>query len=296
MSRLRDGFGKEFLITSEISLPRGPGLTRFNSEISEYKKLAEDIHAVNVVDNPGSMLLMGSLPASIILKQNGIEPIYQITGRDRNRLGIQSDLIGAAAFGIENVLALTGDAPNCASSDHPKAKGVFDLSSVPIAKAMKALNSGTDINGKKINKPTNFFIGAALAPGAKGEGEIKKTKLKIDGGVEFFQTQVVFEAQVIKDFLGGYEKKYNENIACKILVGVLPLYSTGVMQFLKKIPGITISKKIEERISKAKNPLEEGVAISTEVITDLKDCGIAGAHIMPAGKIEGLKMLLKEID
>jgi methylenetetrahydrofolate reductase (NADPH) len=296
MSRLREAFGKEFIYTSEISLPRGPNTTRFAGEISEYKRLGKKIHAINVVDNPGAMLLMASLPASIMLKQSGLEPIYQVTGRDRNQLGIQSDLIGAAAFGIENVLALTGDPTTSPSSDHPKAKGVFDLTSVSMIKAINKMNAGFDNADKKLNKPTDFFVGAALAPGtANISGEIKKTQLKLAAGARFFQTQVVFDANTVNGFLNQYEKKAGGDIRDKVLVGVLPLYSVGMMDFLKKIPGIIIPKKVEERIKKAKDPLKEGVAIASEVIAELKDTGIAGAHIMPAGKFSGLTMLLDEI-
>ncbi|MBN2250798.1 MAG: methylenetetrahydrofolate reductase [Candidatus Altiarchaeota archaeon] len=296
MSRLAECFGKEFLATSEITLPRGPGTSRFMEEIAEYRKLMGRLHAVNVVDNPGSMLLMGSLPASIMLRQSGVEPVYQATGRDRNRLGLQADLIGAAAFGIENVLALTGDAPNCESSDHPKAKGVFDLTSVSLIKAIKLLNEGRDYSGGKLNKPTNFFVGGALAPGSPAlDGEIRKTVRKIEAGIDFFQTQVVFEPSVLELFLDRYAALAKGDIREKILVGVLPLYSTGLAGFLKKIPGIIISPGVEKRIKNAEDPLEEGVAISAEVIDAAKDLGFAGAHIMPAGRTEGLTRLLAHL-
>ena len=288
--------GREFLTTSEISLPRGPDTTRFSKEVAEYRKVASRLHAVNVVDNPGSMLLMGSLPASILLSQNGLEPIYQLTGRDRNQLALQADLIGAAAFGIENVLALTGDPPNCESSDHPKAKGVFDLTSVTLIKAIKLMNSGLDYAGGKLNKPTNFFVGAALAPGAKNaDGEIKKTEKKIEAGADFFQTQVVFDAGVMETFLEKYESRTGQDIAGKVLVGVLPLYSQDLVQFLRRIPGIIISDAVEKRIKAAKDPLAEGVAISAEVIDETRGMGVAGVHIMPAGKVAGLLSLLETL-
>jgi len=293
MSKLSKGLGKEFLVTSEISLPRGPDTTRFMNEVAEYRKVASRLHAVNVVDNPGSMLLMGSLPASILLRQNGLEPVYQLTGRDRNQLALQADLIGAAAFGIENVLALTGDPPNCESSDHPKAKGVFDLTSVTLIKAIKLMNAGHDYAGGKLNAATNFFVGAALAPGARNiEGEIKKTEKKIGAGADFFQTQVVFDAQVMGGFLDKYESLTGEDISGKVLVGVLPLYSQGLVKFLRRIPGITIPDTIEKRIKEAKDPLQEGVRISAEVVDGTKDLGLAGVHIMPAGKVEGLTKIL----
>jgi len=296
MSKLRDRFGKEFLYTSEISLPRGPGIDRFMCEVGEYARLMTRLHAVNVVDNPGSMLLMGSLPASIILKQNGVEPIYQVTGRDRNQLGIQADLIGAAAFGIDNVLALTGDAPNCESSDHPKAKGVFDLNSVSMIKAIKGMNQGIDYGGNKLNKPTDFFVGAALAMQSRNlDGEIKKTQKKLEAGADFFQTQVVFEASALDDFTERYEKMAGKDIRKKVLVGALPLYSLSVLKFLRRIPGITISEKIEKRIKNSKDPLSDGIEIALGVIDAAKEKGFAGAHMMPAGKFEALTRLLEEL-
>lgn len=296
MSRLSERLGKERLITSEISLPRGPGTARFVSEIEEYKKVWKKIHAVNVVDNPGAMLLMGSLPASIMLKQSGIEPIYQVTGRDRNQLGIQADLIGAAAFGIQNVLALTGDPPTAPSSDHPKARGVFDLNSVSIIQTIKEMNAGKDHAGGKLNKPTDFFVGAALAPGSpRLDAEVKKAEKKFHAGVDFFQTQVVFEDGTLSDFFSRYELLTEEDIRKKVLVGVLPLHSTGMIKFLRKIPGIIISDKIERRIRDAKDPLEEGVNICAEVIDATKVLGIGGVHIMPAGKTEALRRLLERI-
>ena len=294
MSKLRDRFGKEFLATSEISLPKGPDTKRFLAEIDEYKKNSKKLHAVNVVDNPGAMLLMGSLPASIMLKQKGLEPVYQVVGRDRNQLAIQADLIGAAAFGIDNVLALTGDPPNAESSDHPKAKGVFDLTSVSMIKAIKLLNNGKAYSGVELNAPTDYFVGAALAPAAKNiEGEIRKTEKKIDAGVDFFQTQVVFESSVIENFFEKYESATGTDIRAKTLVGVLPLYSVGLARFLRKIPGIYISDEIEKRIKDAKDPLEEGVAISAEVLDYAKENGLAGIHIMPAGKVLGLLKMLE---
>jgi 5,10-methylenetetrahydrofolate reductase len=296
MSRLSERFGKERLITSEISLPRGPDTARFMSEIAEYKKVMKRLHAVNVVDNPGAMLLMGSLPASIMLKQNGIEPIYQVTGRDRNQLGIQADLIGAAAFGIQNVLALTGDPPTCESSDHPRAKGVFDLNSITLINTLREMNAGKDHAGGKLNKATDFFVGAAIAPGSRSlDAEIKKTEKKFHAGVDFFQTQVVFEQETLAHFFARYELLTEEDIRKKVLVGVLPLYSVGMIKFLRRIPGIFISEKIERRIKDAKDPLEEGVNICAEVIDSTKILGIAGVHIMPAGKPEGLFKVLERI-
>ena len=296
MSKLSEDFGKTFLITAEISLPRGSDIKEFMHEIEEFKRLMPKLHGINAVDNPGAMLRMSSLAASIMLKQNGLDPIYQLVGRDRNQLALQADLIGAAAFEIENVLALTGDPPNCDSSDHPKARPVFDLNSVTLIKAIDLMNHGMDWGGGTLNKPTNFFIGAALAPGTTSlDGEIHKTKKKLDAGADFFQTQVVFDSSVMSDFLDRYESLIKEDIRNKILLGVLPLYSYNIIKFLRKMPGIVISDKIEKRIKDAEDPTEEGINIVAEFIDIAKEMDLAGVHIMPIGKIDALVRILENL-
>ncbi|HDI72596.1 MAG TPA: 5,10-methylenetetrahydrofolate reductase [Candidatus Altiarchaeales archaeon] len=296
MSKLSKNFGKEFIVTGEVAPPRGPDLKEFMHEVEEFKKLMNRLYGVNVVDIPGARLLMSSLAASILLKQNGIDPIYQLVCRDRNQLALEADLIGAAAFGIENVLALTGDHPSCRSSDHPKAKGVFDLDSATLIKTMKLMNQGKDLVGVDLNKPTNFFIGAALAPGATPiEGEIHKTKRKLDAGTDFFQTQAVFESSMMWDFLDKYESLMKEDIADKILMGLVPLYSYGMVQFLRTMPGIVISEETGKRIKEADDPVEEGINIASELIDMAREMNLAGVHIMPSGKIEALMRLLESI-
>lgn len=294
MSKLSQNFGKKFIVTGEIAPPRGPDLTEFNKELGEFKHLMSKLEGVNAVDIPGCKLLMSSLAASIILRQNGIEPIYQLVCRDRNMLALEADLLGASAFGIENVLALTGDHPKCRSSDHPMAKPVFDLDSATLIRTMRLMNNGKDITEKPLNKPTNFFIGAAVAPGAAPlESEIYKTRRKVDGGAEFFQTQAVFEISMIENFIDAYEKAIGEDVRDKILLGIVPLYSYGMVKFLRTMPGIVISEKTGRRIKDATDPLEEGVSIASELIDWSKDLNLAGVHIMPAGKIEALVRLLE---
>lgn len=296
MSKLSKNFGKRFIVTGEVAPPRGPDLKEFMHEVEEFKKLVDRLYGVNVVDIPGARLLMSSLAASIILEQNGIAPIYQLVCRDRNQLALEADLIGAAAFGIENVLALTGDHPSCRSSDHPKAKGVFDLDSATLIKTMKLMNKGKDLVGGDLNKPTNFFIGAALAPGATPiEGEIHKTKRKLDAGSDFFQTQAVFEASVMQDFLDRYERQIGEDVRDRVLMGLVPLYSYGMAQFLRTMPGIVISEETGKRVKDAKDPVEEGINIASELIDRAREMNLAGVHIMPAGKIEALVRLLESI-
>jgi len=294
MSKLSENFGKTFIVTGEIAPPRGPKLDEFNHELKEIKKLMPKLHGVNVVDIPSSLLLMSSLAASIMLEQNGVEPIYQLVCRDRNMLALQADLIGAAAFGIENVLALAGDHPACKSSDHPTAKPVFDLDSTTLTMAMKAMNQGKDITGRELNMATNFFVGAALAPGATPlDGEIYKAKRKLNAGADFFQTQAVFEPSLMENFLDSYEKLIGEDLRDKVLVGLVPLYDYDMVQFLRTIPGIIISDETANKIKNASDPVEVGVNLVAEYIDNAKGIGLAGVHLMPAGKVEALVRLVE---
>jgi len=294
MSKLSENFGKRFIVTGEIAPPRGHDLTEFNHELEEIKKLMPKLDGVNVVDIPGSLLLMSSLAASIILEQNDVEPIYQLVCRDRNMLALQADLIGAAAFGIENVLALAGDHPACKSGDHPTAMPVYDFDSTTLVMAMKAMNQGKDIRGRELNKATNFFVGAALAPGATPvDGEIYKIKRKLNAGADFFQTQAVFEPSLMQDFLDRYEKLIGEDVRDKVLIGLVPLYNYGMIQFLRTIPGIIISDETANKIKNASDPVGEGINIVAEYIDFAKEISLAGVHLMPAGKVEALIRLVE---
>jgi len=173
---------------------------------------------------------------------------------------------------------------------------VFDLDSATLIKTMKLMNKGKDLVGGDLNKPTSFFIGAALAPGATPiEGEIHKTKRKLDAGSDFFQTQAVFEASVMQDFLDRYESQIGEDVRDRVLMGLVPLYSYGMAQFLRTMPGIVISEETGKRVKDAKDPVEEGINIASELIDRAREMNLAGVHIMPAGKIEALVRLLESI-
>lgn len=296
MSKLSENFGRRFVVTGEIAPPRGHDLTSFNHEVEFFKPLMEKLYAVNVVDIPGSLLLMSSLGASILLQQNRLEPVFQMVCRDRNVLALEADLISAAAFGIENVLALTGDHPKVKSSDHKDAMPVFDLDSSRLIKVVKGMNDGVDINGRKLNMKTSFFLGAALAPGVNPiEPEIYKTRRKLFAGVDFFQTQAVFEPELMESFFRGYERVFKEDVRKKVLMSVVPLYSYDMVRFLKTMPGIVISDKTGKRIKQAKDPLKAGVDIAVEVVEKARDMNVAGVHVMPAGKTEALVEILNRI-
>lgn len=296
MSQLSQNLGKKFLVTCEITPPRGPDLTEFLTQIEKINKFKSKISGVNVVDIPGSKLLMSSLFASILVKENDLEPIMHVTCRDRNQLALQADLISAAAFEIENILALTGDHPQCKSSDHPKAKPVFDLDSSTLIHTLKLMNQGQAFSGKKLNQKTNFFIGAGLNPSVDPlEGEIYKTKRKLNLGAEFFQTQVIFETKVIEDFLSTYHSLFGEDPRNKIIVGLIPPHNYETIKFLKSMPGLVIPEKIVSRIKKSPHPDEEGVSISLELMDSLREMNLAGVYLNSAGKIDLIEKLIYQI-
>jgi len=296
MSKLSENFGKKFIITGEVAPPKGCDTAPFLKEIEELKPHWPKIYGVNIVDIPGSILLMSSLGASIMLNNMGMEPVFQMVTRDRNVLALQADLLSASIFGIDNVLALTGDHPKVKSSDHPNAKPVYELDSASLIKTINGLNEGVDFAGNKLNKPTNFFIGAALAPGTSpNEPEVYKMKRKILAGADFFQTQAVFEAKVLEDFLAKYEELMGENPRKIVCMSLVPLYDIKLVKFLRTMPGVVISEKTGKRIKNAADPLEEGVNICAELVDRAKEMKLAGVHLMPAGKMEALVRLLDEV-
>jgi len=295
MSKLSKKLGKKFIVTGEIAPPRGPDLTILKKDIKAFNGIGGKIDAINVVDNPGSMLLLSSLACSIMLKQNGLEPVYQLTCRDRNIFALESDLIAASAFGIENVLALTGDHPQCYSSEHPNARGVFELDSASLIKLVKNMNQGLDGCGRKLNAKTNFFVGAAAAPGAKPiEPEIQKMDRKLLAGAEFFQTQAVFETDVMEKFLQKTEKTLGDQRK-KIIMSIVPLYSYKMYELLVKIPGVIISEQTARKIKDSKNPVEEAVNMASTLVDKARELEIAGVHLMPAGKMKAFVKLFSKI-
>src|SRR3989338_680251 len=187
----------KFLVTSEIGPPKG---IETKTLLEDAELIRNRVDAINVTDLQSSVMRLGSLAVCSLLKQKGLEPIFQVTCRDRNRLALQSDILSAAALGIENILILTGDHPTC--GDHPQAKPVFDLDSVQLLEAIKTLQSGFDMAGKPLKGIPKFCVGAVVNPGAEPiEPELIKLEKKIRAGAEFFQTQAVYEVEKFKNFM-----------------------------------------------------------------------------------------------
>ncbi len=264
---------KNFLVTAEVAPPKGGNPARM-LEVAE--KLKGRVHAVNVTDGSRAVLRMSSVAASVILQQNGIEPVCQVACRDRNCIGLQADLMGAYALGVRNVLALTGDPIK--AGDHTKSRGVFELESVRLLKLISKLNSGFDFNDKTMpDEPLDLFPGAAVDPQLKSvSGLQKRFEKKLEAGAEFFQSQMITDFDKLDKFMS--------QIACvsnkPILAGIFLLKSAKNAQFINKyVPGVDIPESTIDRLGNADNPLEEGVKIAAEQVKIAKTI-CQGVHMM----------------
>lgn len=273
-----------FTITGEIEPEK---TTSIHEILSTALTLKGYVTAVNITDNPqGFAYMSGFYPSNLIQEEIGLEAIYQLTCRDRNRLALLSDLLAAGAAGIRNVLALTGD--HTSLGDMPQAKPVFDLDSVQLTRMMKRMVAeGVDLNRNKIEQPPRFHIGVAANPNSNpSEPEILKLEKKVCAGAEFVQTQVVYEIEKAKTFLE--EASY---LKVPILIGICPLKSIKMAEWLdKECPGIHIPPQLMERLILAKKRrgkpgiLEENIEFFGEFLRDLRrTTRAAGCHIMAVG-------------
>lgn len=275
MNRFREAIFKgKFILTAELGPPKGTDLSSF---LEKGKLLAPYFDGLNVTDNQSAVMRLSSVAASVHLIKLGATPIMQMTCRDRNRLAIQADLLGAYSLGVENVLALTGDHPKF--GDHPEAKAVYDLDSVQLIEAINSLNNGFDLAGKKLKGSTDFVIGAAVSPVAQPlEPELLKFEKKVMAGALFFQTQAIFEPEKMLEFM-----KYARKHDVKIIAGILILKSVRMVEFINaNVPGLDIPKDVENAIRRAAQPEEEGIKIAAELVKELRNV-VDGVHLMAIG-------------
>jgi 5,10-methylenetetrahydrofolate reductase len=265
----------KFLVTSEIGPPKG----------IETKVLLEDaelirgrVDAINVTDLQSSVMRLGSLAVCSLLKQKGFEPIFQVTCRDRNRLALQSDILSAAALGIENLLILTGDHPTL--GDHPEAKPVFDLDSVQLLQVVRKLQEGVDMKGNKLEGiAPKFCMGAVVNPGADPiEPQILKMEKKIEAGAEFFQTQAIYDIKIFENFLSKIK-----HLKTTILGGIVLLKSAGMAKYMNKnVAGVSVPDNLIKEMEETKDKVATSVEIAARLIKELKPM-CQGIHIMPIG-------------
>jgi methylenetetrahydrofolate reductase (NADPH) len=289
---LRDKVGsQEFIVCSEIGPPQSCDGNILREKVLYYKGYVD---AVNITDNQTAIARMSSIASAKILLDEGIEPIMQMTCRDRNRLAIQSDLLGAAALGIRNVLCLTGDYQTF--GDQPDAKGVFDLDSIQLIATVAGMNRGHLLSGSVMKKPTEFLIGAAANPFAQPfEMRLIRLHKKIAAGAQFIQTQPVFDLETFARWVGRAVAMGLCDKAA-ILAGVMPVRSAKTLLWMNaRVPGMKIHQDYISRISEARDPQEEGIRVAVETIRALRGIrGVRGIHIMPSLWESVTPTLLKE--
>jgi methylenetetrahydrofolate reductase (NADPH) len=285
VSRLRDALDRgEFVVTGEVAPPLG---TDLSGMLRSVELLGPYVHAVNVTDNQGASLHLSSLAASRALLDAGVEPIFQQTCRDRNRLALQSDLLAAWTLGLENVLVVTGDDPR--GGDHPKAKGVFDLDSTQLIEIVRGMNEGKDMLGRELKGGTGFFVGAAAFPEAEPwDIQLGRALRKVSAGAEFFQTQAVMD---VEKFARAVDALRPSGV--KIIAGVLLLKSARVIEFINtRLAGLMVPDDIAQRIASAEDPLRESIALATEQVRALREVA-DGVHIMPLGADAAVREILE---
>ena len=269
-----------FAFTGELGPPRGTNAAEVREKAAHLKGVVD---SVNITDNQTAVVRMASWAACIILIQEGLEPNFQMVCRDRNRLAMQSDILGAYAHGVRNMLCLSGDHQQF--GDHPYAKGVFDIDSMQLIGMVKQMrDEGTFLSGAEIEEPPQLFIGAAVNPFADPfEWRVHRLAKKINSGVDFIQTQCIYNMEKFREFvkqandMGLTEKTH-------ILAGVTPMKSVGMARYMKNsVPGMDVPDEVIKRLQGAEKGkvAEEGIKFACEQIEEFKEMkGVHGVHLM----------------
>jgi 5,10-methylenetetrahydrofolate reductase len=305
--RFERKLGKKFLVTMEVNPPKGTDLSELLGAIERVKGLVD---AINVTDGSGAIMRASPLAVAKAVLDAGVDPILQMTCRDRNRLALQADLLGASILGIRNVLLLTGDDPK--AGDHPEAKPVFDINSAALMQVAKGLTEGRDMAGKALSGSPRFCIGAAADPGAKDlEVEGQKLKAKIDGGAQFFQTQAVFDAQKLATFMSRVRtlgpstrpdglaqdvgpRDAPARLHKPVLAGILLVKSAKMARYMNEhVWGIHVPEELIARFERAADKRAECVAVTVELIRAARESA-DGIHLYALGWEDLVPEILKE--
>lgn len=263
----------QFLVTAEVMPPKGGDASHM---VSMAHRLRGRVHAVNITDGSRAVMRMSSLAAAAILHQQGVEPICQMACRDRNRIALQADLLGAHALGIRNILALTGDPVK--AGDQIEARAVFDLESVRLLQLIRQLNHGLDACDRPLpDQPTQLFAGAAIDPQSKSwSGLQRRFEKKLEAGAQFFQSQLIADFERLEKFMDQVAAGCDR----PVLAGIFLLKSAKNAQFINRnVPGVQIPEVIVERLAQAANPLEEGIRIAAEQVQAAQQL-CQGVHMM----------------
>ncbi len=286
-NRLRSAIrADEFIVTAEVMPPKG-GDPSHMLEMAAHLK--EWVHAVNVTDGSRAVLRMSSLACSVLLKQAGIEPICQMTGRDRNAIALQSDLMGAHALGVRNILTLTGDPIK--AGDYPKSKSVHELDSIRLLRVIRQLNSGVDYNEKAMSDGTlDIFPGAAVDPQSTSwSGMQSRFDKKLESGAQFFQSQLISDFDKLQKFMDQVAAGCDR----PILAGIFLLKSAKNAAFINRcVPGVNIPQHLIDRLAAAPDPLKEGVKIAAEQVRAARQI-CQGVHMMAVRREDLIPQILE---
>ena len=283
----------EFAVTTEVGPPKGT-----SADVIQRKGelLRSCCDAINLTDNQTAIVRMSSLAGCILVKQQDIDPVMQIVVRDRNRLAIQSDILGAVALGIGNILCLSGDHQKF--GNHPTAKGVFDIDSIQLIQTLKTMRDEKKfLNGEDVSGEVPLFIGAAANPFADPfEYRVARLTKKIRAGADFIQTQAIYDIDKFAKWMKmvtdrGLDKETH------ILAGVIPIKSIGMVRYMREhVPGVSVPNEIVARMAAAENGKEEGIKIVLEIIEQLKEMsGVHGIHIMAVGWEDIVPVIVEQV-
>ncbi len=283
-----------FAVTAEMAPPKGSDFTK---QLEVARQLNGKVHGINVTDMQSACLKASSLGLCAHLKLAGAEPILQVTGRDRNRMGILADMLSAASFGIDTMLALTGDHP--VVGDCKDAKPVYDLDSVGILQMLSHMEAtGTDCGGNQLSSVPHFFKGASVTPVYEPMAlQIHKLLQKVEAGASYIQTQGIFDLDSLKRFLQAVD---DANIHVPIMAGIIPLKSAAMAKFMNQnVPGIAVPQSQIDALADAKlagqSPSELGLELAAELIAAIRAENLCpGVHIMAIGAEENIPKILQK--
>ena len=265
----------KFVITSELNPPKGTDLAPL---LDKAQSLRGVVDAFNLTDSHTARMSMSPIAAAHMLADAGIEPILQLTCRDRNRIALQADALAAAALGVRNILTMTGDHPG-GGGDHPHAKPVFDVDSTALLRTLSGLTRGADMSGAALSGSPDLFVGAVVNPGADDvDSELRRMEQKIEAGARFFQTQAVYDAAAFERFI-----RRAERFGAPILAGCIMLKSANMARNLNaNVPGISVPDVLIRELADAPDRRRASAAIAARIIRDIRPM-CQGAHIMAIG-------------
>jgi methylenetetrahydrofolate reductase (NADPH) len=268
---------RQFVVTGELTPPKGTDLTRLfaNAELLRYA-----VDAINITESPRARMSMDARAVAKLLLDRGIETVVQITSRDRNRIAVQADLLGAAALGLRNFVFMGGDSPQ--GGDHPDAKPVFDLTASGLLAAAESLRNGKDYAGNPLTGTPDLFLGATCNPGAPNfEAEVENTRRKIDAGAKMLQTQAIYQVDTMRRFIDAVKP---EGVA--LVAGIIPLKSERTAPWLHaNLPGVAVPLAMQSEMEAAASlggVRDKGIELAAKVIAELREV-CQGVHIMAIG-------------